>query len=180
MDNALLLERARALDEEALAAVHDLYYPQIYRYVRYRLGDEDLVEDISAEVFLRLLDALSRRGGDIRDLRAWLLGTASNLIHDHLRHKYRHPVEKLADLEHLSGAENPAGIAEETERQKAVFAGLKHLTADQRQVLALRFLLECSIEDTARLMHKSTGAIKVLQFRALAALRNHVTGKKKA
>lgn len=179
MQNDELLARARQLDEEALAAIHDLYFPTVYRYVRYRLNDEQLAEDIAAEAFLRLLDALNRRSAEIRDLRAWLLGTTSNLIFDHLRRKYRRPMENIEDLEFLPGLDNPETRTEERDRNHQVRSAMRNLTPDQQQVLSLRFLLECSIEETARIMRKSQGAVKVLQFRALAALRKLIEDKSK-
>jgi RNA polymerase sigma-70 factor, ECF subfamily len=179
MEPEKLLERARALDESALASIHDLYYPTIYRFVRYRLEDEQVVEDIAAEVFLRFLEALTRRTTEIRDLRAWLMGTTANLINDHLRRKYRRPVEDLEDYEFLPGKENPEGSAETNEQQNMVRQSMHRLTHDQQLVISLRFLLDCSIEETARLMRKTEGAVKVLQFRALASLRKNFEGIKK-
>ncbi len=166
-----LLERALSLDTQALARLHDRCYPVVYRYVRYRLEDEQLVEDISSEVFLRLLDHIHRHKGEIRDLRAWLLGTASNLINEHLRQKYRRRTENLTDHETLSSNEDVHHAAEQSDRRKAVRQAMHHLTNEQQHVLALRFSQDLSIEETARLMNKTTGAVKVLQFRALAAIR---------
>jgi RNA polymerase sigma-70 factor (ECF subfamily) len=179
MEPETLLARARDLDDQALAAIHDQYYPIVYRYVRYRLEDDQVVEDIAADVFLRLLDALSRRSSDIRDLRAWLLGTTANLINDHLRRKYRRPIENIEDFEFLSGLDNPVNSVEINEQQQQVRGALEQLTTDQQQVLSLRFLLECSIEETARVMRKTEGAVKVLQFRAIASLRKFLEDSKK-
>lgn len=172
-----LLERARALDSQALAEIHDTYYPVIHRYVSYRLDDEQTVEDIAADVFLRLLDNLHRRERDVRDVRAWLFGTANHLVNDALRRKYRKPVEHLDDHEMLSGGDTPEQTAELNERQRAVRKAMKYLTPDQQQVLALRFGLECPLEETGSLMKKSVGAIKTLQFRALASLRRHLESR---
>jgi RNA polymerase sigma-70 factor (ECF subfamily) len=172
-----VLARARELDEQALAVLHDQHYPSIYRYVRYRLDDELLVEDISAEVFLRFLDALNRKNGEIREVRAWLLGTAANLINDHLRRKYRHPVEDLEDYEFQSVLDSPEHAAEANDQNRQVRNAMRQLTPDQQQVLSLRFALECSVEETARIMRKTAGAVKVLQFRALASLRRMLEGK---
>jgi RNA polymerase sigma-70 factor (ECF subfamily) len=177
MDSDTLLARARELDNQALAQIHDLYYPAIYRYVNYRLDDPQLVEDIAAEVFVRLLDSFHRRPGDVRDVRAWLFGTASHLVFDTLRHKYRRPVEHLEDHEAISSSDTPERTAELNERQRAVRYAIQHLTADQQQVLSLRFSLELSLEETANIMDKSVGAIKTLQFRALAALRRRLESK---
>jgi len=178
MEPESLLNRARERDEEALAAIHDQYYPLVYRYVRYRLDDDQIVEDIAAEVFLRFLDTLNRPGAEIRDLRAWLLGTTANLINDHLRRKYRRPVENIDDKEFLSGLDDPADTAESSEQHRLVRAALDRLTADQQQVISLRFLLELSIEETARVMRKTEGAVKVLQFRAVSSLRKLLEDKR--
>ncbi len=172
-----LLARARKLDEQALAAIHDEYYPVIYRYLRYRLEDEHLVEDLAAEVFLRFLDALRRKGSDIRDARAWLFGTAANLINDHLRKKYRRHEEDLEDYEFLAGTITPEHEIESNDLYRHIRHALQNLTAEQQQVISLRFLLEYSVEETAQIMRKTAGAVKVLQFRALGSLRRLLEGK---
>jgi RNA polymerase sigma-70 factor, ECF subfamily len=171
-----LLERAYHMDEQSLGIIHDRFFPVVYRYVRYRLEDEQVVEDISSDVFLRLLDHLHKHKSDIRDLRAWLLGTASNLVNDYLRHKYRKPVENLADHEKLATNDDPQRSAEDREHQSIVRRAMQKLTREQQHVLALRFSQELSIEETAQMMRKSSGAIKVLQFRALASLRKLIIG----
>jgi RNA polymerase sigma-70 factor (ECF subfamily) len=179
MDPDSLLARARELDEQAIAAIHDQHYPGIYRYVRYRLDNEQLVEDITAEVFLRFLDALNRRNTEIRDARAWLFGTAGNLINDHLRRKYRRRDEDLADHEALSSGDAPESEVELNDQQRMVRQAMHKLTEEQQQVISLRFLMEFSIQETARVMRKTEGAVKVLQFRALASLRRLIEGKEK-
>ncbi len=176
-DPATLLDRAQALDAQALAEIHDTFYPVIYRYLSYRLDDEQLVEDIASDVFLRLLDNLHRRDRRVRDVRAWLFGTANHLVNDALRRKYRKPVEPLEDHESLADGENPEQAAEHSERQRAVRWAIRRLTPDQQQVLTLRFALEMSLEETSALMNKSVGAIKTLQFRALATLRRHLESR---
>jgi RNA polymerase sigma-70 factor (ECF subfamily) len=166
-----LLECAQNLDTQALAQIHDRYYPVVYRYVRYRLENEQVVEDISSEVFLRLLNHFHRQKGEIHDLRAWLIGTASNLVNDHLRQKYRRPTEDLEDHESLTSGDDPRRTAEHNDNQHAIQRAIQQLTHDQQHVLALRFSQGMSIEETAQMMNKTIGAIKVLQFRALASIR---------
>ncbi len=177
MDPDSILARARELDEQALAAIHDEHYPGIYRYVRYRLEDEQLVEDIAAEVFLRFLDALRRKSSEIRDVRAWLFGTAANLINDHLRRKYRRQEEDLEEYEFLAGTHTTEHTAESNDQFRHMRRALQNLTSDQQQVISLRFLLDYSVEETAQIMRKTAGAVKVLQFRALASLRRILESK---
>lgn len=179
MNAELLLERANKMEPQALAQIHDRYYPVVYRYVRYRLDNDQVVEDISSDVFLRLLDHLHRQKGPIHDLRAWLLGTASHLVNDHLRHKYRRPTENIDEQEWIPSNDDLHHTAERNENRNAVREAMKHLTREQQHVLALRFSQGFSIEETAQSMNKTTGAIKVLQFRALAAVRKYLEARER-
>lgn len=171
MNSESLLERARKFEHDALAELHDQLYPVIYRYVRFRLDDEQACEDITSEVFLRFLNALRQPTRPIEDARAWMLGTASNLVHDHYRLKYRRPVENLDGHENLVSPAVTEGIVERRFSYHELRGAMGKLTLDQQNVLALRFTQELSLEETAQIVGKSINAVKVLQFRALAALR---------
>jgi RNA polymerase sigma-70 factor (ECF subfamily) len=169
---------ARQTEPHFLAEIHDRYYPVVYRYVRYRLDDEGACEDIAAEVFLRLVDALQRKHAEIQNPRAWLLGTASHLVNDHLRARYHHPLSSLDDLE-IAGHDLPEETIETRTHHQSVREAIQRLTADQQHVLALRFAEEYSLEETALVMGKTVGAVKTLQFRALGALRRLLSMKEK-
>lgn len=172
MEADTLLSRVRQLDTQALAFLHDQYYPVVYRYVAYRLEDVQACEDIASEVFLRLVEALHRDRANIQDLRGWLLGTASHLVTDALRRKYRRPTETLEAHENrLQAGDSPERHAEQVMDTQQVRAAMTHLTPDQQHVIALRFSQELSLDETAQIMGKSVGAVKVLQFRALDSLR---------
>lgn len=167
-----LLSRARRLDNSALTEIHDRYYPEIYRYVRYRLGDDQVSEDICADVFLRLLDALHRKRGPDQNLRGWLYGTASNLVNDHLRALYARKLETLeSDGSGIVDDIHPEHSYEEDWMQQQVLKALLELTPEQQHVIALRFSDERSIDETAALLGKSVSAVKALQFRAINSLK---------
>lgn len=171
------LIRARKLDISALTQIHDQYYPEIYRYVRYRLDDEQACEDIASEVFLRLLDALHQKRGPNQSLRGWLFGVASNLVNDHLRHHYARPVEELKenlDNGPLSLTNSPEQFLEDSFQRQEVRQAFRKLTGEQQHVLALRFADDRSLEETARIIGKSISAVKALQFRAVASLRRYL------
>lgn len=178
MDTDQALLAARQFEPHFLAELHDRYYPVVYRYVRYRLDDEGVCEDIAAEVFLRLVDALQRKQVQIQNPRAWLLGTASHLVNDHLRARYHHPLTPLDDLE-IVDHDAPEAAIEQKLRRQSIREAIQRLTDDQQHVLALRFAEECSLEETAEVMGKTVGAVKTLQFRALGALRRILSMKEK-
>ncbi len=166
------LSRARRLESEALAEIHDRYYPEIYRYVRYRLEDEQVCEDITAEVFLRLLNALHSGSGPNQSLRGWLYGTASNLVNDYLRTRYAHKLEPIeAGESQLISEDLPENALDESSLRHQVRLAVLQLTSEQQHVLALRFAEQRSLDETATIMGKSLTAVKALQFRAIASLR---------
>lgn len=166
------LTRIRRLDMNALAQIHDRYYPDVYKFVRFRLNDEHISEDLTSEVFMRLLDALHRQTGPTKDLRNWLLGTASHLVNDHLRSRYSRPVEAVEDHEdHLSASDNPESSFDRAWQSQQLQHAMQQLTHEQQEVLALRFMQEYSLEQTAAHMRKSVNAVKALQFRAIESLK---------
>jgi RNA polymerase sigma-70 factor (ECF subfamily) len=164
------LSGLRALDPAAITDVHDRYYPDVYRYARYRLGDDETAQDIASDVFVRLLESVHAGRGPNQTLRGWLLGTASHLIMDHYRRFYSGR-ETILGEEVPSGDHDPTLALEDGERRRDVQLALTRLTAEQQHVLALRFGSGFSLEETAAAMGKKANAIKALQFRALGALR---------
>ncbi|MGE5073033.1 MAG: sigma-70 family RNA polymerase sigma factor [Anaerolineae bacterium] len=164
------LARLRADDAQAIGAIYDTYFPEIYRYVRYRLNDAHAAEDLASEVFLRFLEAVRKRRGPQTNLRSWLISTAAHVVTDHMRRSYRRPTEDLPDdvLDHASGPIEEFDRREQNRRFQTAYA---QLTAEQQHVLALRFGQGYSLEQTAAVMQKNVNAVKALQFRALSALQ---------
>lgn len=170
-------EKAQRLDPDGLTTLHQVFYPQIYRYAAYRLTDLHQAEDITAEVFVRMIEVLKGRKQTIQSIRAWLFGTAHHLIMDVLRAKYKQRFESIDDHENLSDSETSESLVERSFTNLEVKEALLQLNEAQQQVLALRFSQELSLEETAQIMGKNANAIKVLQFRALNSLRKVLNEK---
>jgi RNA polymerase sigma-70 factor, ECF subfamily len=164
-----LLARARRLDPAALAQIHDTYYTPVFRYVALRVADQQTAEDLTSEVFIRLLSALRDRHAPQNSLSGWLYGVASRVVADHYRHHYRKPESDLPDWLPDSG-NDPVAHLDASLTQEQLHQALATLTTEQRNVIALRFGYEMSIRDVAKAMGKNEGAIKQLQARAIAAL----------
>jgi RNA polymerase sigma-70 factor (ECF subfamily) len=169
-----LLTNARQFEPAALAKIHDRYYEAIYRYAHYRTGDAQLAEDAASEVFVRLLDALQNGKAPRQSLRGWLFGTASNIVNDHFRRHYRSQTEDLDGHSELpaSADADPEHQLQVSQNHDRLRNALTHLTNDQQHVIALRFGQGMSHREVAELLGKSEGAVKLLQFRALRALRH--------
>jgi RNA polymerase sigma-70 factor (ECF subfamily) len=172
-DEEQLLAGARRLDRAALAQIHDCFYEMIYRYARYRTSDAQSAEDAASQVFARLLDALHQGRSPRSSLRGWLFGTASHVVNDHCRRRYRMEQENLDDWASEPAGEetNPEAHLERRFSRRDVRAALQELTPEQQHVLALRFGQDLSHKEVAALVGKSEGAVKLLQLRGLRSLR---------
>jgi len=167
----------KRLDPLVISSIYDEFFPVIFRYVRYRVGDEAQAEDISSDVFTRLLEAVKNGKGPETNIKAWLLATASNTVNDHHRRSYRHPVEDLS--EHMPDLHaSPLDTTEKLESGQVVRQALARLTPEQQHVIALRFGQELSLEEAAEVMKKNVNAVKQLQFRALASLGRLIDEKR--
>lgn len=175
-DEMTLLARARQLDPDALARIHDTYYTSVFRYVAFRVGDHATAEDLTSEVFTRLLTALRDKHAPQNTLRGWLYGVAARVVSDHHRKAYRTPQVEL-DEELVSADHDPADIVDRKLTQENVNRAMQDLTEEQRHVLSLRFGSDLPIQEVARTLGKSEGAIKQLQARAVAALARQLAPK---
>jgi len=167
------VKNLREQDARTIGAIYDEYFSEVYRYVLYRIGDQTLAEDIASDVFIRLLEAVKHGRAPQSNLKGWLIGTASHVVMDHMRKKYRRPVERISDsLPDLTPG--PAYEVDQREKNRAVQGAYAQLTPEQQHVLALRFGQGYSLEETATFMSKNVNAVKALQFRALAALQRKI------
>jgi RNA polymerase sigma-70 factor (ECF subfamily) len=170
-----LLVRARQYDEAALAELYDCHAPRVYAYVYRRVGDPHLAEDLVGDVFVRVVEAIHSKRPWHTSFRAWLYRIAHNVVVDH----YRRPQPVLCaslDKGWPSGVEeSPRDPIGDTLDHQRLRAALHHLTQEQQQVLVLRFGEGLTIRETARVLHKTTGAVKALQHRAIIALRRILT-----
>ena len=167
------LNGLRKLDPQSISAIYDQYFPEVFRYIRYRITEDAIAEDLASDVFLRLLEAAQKNQGPQTSLKGWLVATASNAVNDYLRQKYRRPVEELSESMPDEGLSIHAQL-DLREKNQMVQVAYATLTNEQQDVLALRFGQGYSLEETAAHMKKNVNAIKALQFRALASLQRQI------
>lgn len=173
-DERSLLAAARRLDSGALSRIHDLYYQPLFRYIAYRVPDVVAAEDMTADVFQRLLDALHGGRPPRRTLRGWLYQVASNIVADYFRQQERAPEASL-DEGWMAPDDGLLEMVSLSLRREAVLEAARQLTEDQQRVLALRFGAGHSIQETAEIIGKTPAAVKMLQARAVAALTEELT-----
>lgn len=175
IDDAVLIERARKLDDEAWQRIFEQHYPRIYAYLYYRVGNADVAEDLCGEVFERAVKNIRRFKSRDGGLGGWLTRIAQNLAHDYYRRSKSRPPEPLELNESwIAHGVDPASHLLNHEASAYLQQALQRLTPEQRDVILLRFIAQMRTLEVARILNKTTGAIKALQHRALASLRREL------
>jgi RNA polymerase sigma-70 factor (ECF subfamily) len=166
-----MVRRAQQGDAEAFGELYDHYVSLVHRYVYHRVGDRATAEDVTSETFVRALrriDSLSFQG---RDVGAWLVTIARNLILDHVKSsRYRLEVATadMRDADRATEGPEDAVVTHLTNQQ--LLACVQQLGSEQQECIVLRFIHGLSVSETAEIMGKKDGAIKALQHRAVRRL----------
>ncbi|SHN45627.1 ECF subfamily RNA polymerase sigma factor, BldN family [Cryptosporangium aurantiacum] len=170
-----LVRQAQAGDASAFARIYDRYFDTVYRYISYRIGSRTVAEDLTSEVWLRALRRIGSVTWQGRDLGAWLVTIARNLIADHYKSARARLEVTTADmLDADDEAPGPEGRPEAeviTRLDNATLLdAVRRLNPEQQECITLRFLQGLSVTETAQIMGKNDGAIKALQYRAVRTL----------
>ena len=157
---------------EAVGELYDRHHARIFRYLWSRLRDPQLAEDLTGEVFVRMVRDLPGFRPRGIPFQAWLYRIAHNLSVDHQRAQGRHPLVSLDNAESLQAeGQDPEARVERQLTVERVEKALDALDPTQREVVVLRFLAGLSLREVAAALTKTVAAIKSLQHRGLVALR---------
>lgn len=168
-NEAALSAGLASMEPDAWRQLFEAHYAPIYRYAYLRLGNQHDAEDIASNVFaeaVRGIGGFTYRGVPVV---AWLYRIAHHETVDAL--KRRRPASPL-DAETADTRQLIVEVAERSDLGEALGA----LKQEHREVLLLRFIEDRSVRDTANVLNKTEGAVKVLQLRALRALRRRLQG----
>jgi RNA polymerase sigma-70 factor (ECF subfamily) len=165
------LAAARRLDPAAVAAIYDAFADPIFRYVSFRIRSPEDAEDLTDQVFLKMIEALPAYDDRGLPFAAWLYRIARNLVVDRYRRSGREAVALSEGLEARGREADPFAAAAGNLDREAVRAALGSLTDEQRQVVVLRFIEGWDVHEVALAMGRKPGAIHALQHRALHAMQ---------
>ncbi len=169
-----LVERAADGSFGAFGELYSIYLDQIYRYVFYQVRDKMTAEDLTEEIFLKAWEALGRYKQRSLAFSAWLYRIAHNHVIDYFRTRRQH----LALEETMPAAiGNPEQEAEEKLIQQELAEAISYLPPQQKQIIILKFIEGLDNEEIAQIMRKRQGAIRVMQMRALMALRQRLSSE---
>ncbi|PSL54928.1 RNA polymerase sigma-70 factor (ECF subfamily) [Saccharothrix carnea] len=166
-----LVRAAQGGDTDAFGALYDRYVDVVYRYVLFRVSDRTLAEDVTSETFLRALRSIRSISYQGRDVGAWFVTIARNIVFDHVKSsRYRLEVTtaELADNREVTDGPEQEVLTDATNAE--LLRCVAQLGDDQRECITLRFIQGLSVAETAARMGRNEGAIKALQHRAVRRL----------
>ena len=154
--------------------VYARYFDMLYAYLYFLLRDRHEAEDATQEVFARVMVALpTYRSGGV-PLRVWLLRIARNHGLNVIAKRNRSPIVDPAEVDDIESAMSVDDALEARLASATLLALIEGLSLRQRQVIALRFLVGFSVRDIAELLDSTPNAIRLIQQRALTALRREL------
>lgn len=174
-----------AQDEQAFARLYDAYVEAIYRFVYVKISSKEQAEDVTAEVFLKLWQAL-QRGQEVRHVRGLLYKIARNLIIDVYRKRGAasdatsvtfSESDTSSYIETLSDRGSGSRSIEAKADVSLLIEQIAQLKDDYQDVLTLRLVDDLSFQDIAEILGKDVGAVRVLHHRALKALLRRQQGQ---
>ncbi len=169
--DAELVTRAQQGEVSAIGRLYDRHRESIFRYLWLRLDDRQLAEDLTGDVFMRMLDALPRYRIQGLPFRAWLYRIAHNLLVDYFRKMNHQTTVPLEIIEEQTADNDPDRTIEQALLTERLQAALLSLETTQSEVLILRFIAGLTLQETAQSLGKTEAAIKALQYRGLNGLR---------
>lgn len=176
-DEARLVQQAKSGDADSFARLYDGYVERVYRYVFFRVSNDETAEDIAAQVFLKAWENLDHYQSGNSPFLAWLYTIARNQVIDH----YRARKESVSIDDAVSLPAKDDAVDEQVQSRfdiQAMRNALQYLTEEQQQVLTLRFIAGFETNEISRQMGKAEGAVRALQMRALQALAKHMKDEK--
>jgi RNA polymerase sigma-70 factor, ECF subfamily len=166
-----LVAAAQQGDQNAFGQLYDRYVDVVFRFVLFRVGDRPLAEDLTSETFLRALRRISSVSYQGRDVGAWFVTIARNLVLDHVKSsRYRLEMTTADILDSSADDRGPEHTVVEEATATELMRCVAQLGRDQQECIMLRFMQGLSVSEPAAVMGRNEGAVKALQHRAVRRL----------
>jgi RNA polymerase sigma-70 factor (ECF subfamily) len=167
-----LVEKASRGDVEAFGDIYSIYLDRIFRYVFYQVRNRATAEDLTEEIFVKAWEGISKFRWKGPPFVAWLYRIAHNHVIDYFRTSRQ---EEILDEALLSDDKCPEQETGDRQVQRALWKAISALPRQQRQIIILKFIEGLENCEIAQVLKKSQGSIRILQMRALIALRRKLS-----
>jgi RNA polymerase sigma-70 factor (ECF subfamily) len=156
-------------DADAFAKVYDLYVSRIYRFVLFKVANEEDAKEIASDVFMKAWEYLAA-GKPVRHLSGLLYTIARSATIDHYR-KRKLDTVSLDAIAEIADQKLTTTSADAREDLSAVLGAVAHLKEEYRDVLLMRHVDGLSADEIGSALGKTSGNVRVLLHRATNALR---------
>jgi len=165
--------RAKNKDPEAYSKVYDIYVDRIYRFVYFKVSNAEDAQDLTSEVFLKTWQYIID-GKEIKNLNALFYKVARNLVIDYYRKASQKDVSldiEIAQQTEFKIEPDQLAKAEQMIRKEKLEEKLNSLKDEYKEIIILRYIEQLSIKEIAEILEKKGGAVRVILYRAINALR---------
>jgi RNA polymerase sigma-70 factor (ECF subfamily) len=173
--SACLIEKART-DRTAFAELFRLHYDEIFRYCARRVCRRETAEDITSQVFMKMINKFSTFMGDQTAFRYWLFRIACNEINSYFRTAGRQ-ARAYEAIRHQPASEQPDAAADcRQEEENALRMAFLHqalaaLSAEQQDIITLRFFEGLNSEQIGGILGMKATTVRSRLARALSQLK---------
>ncbi len=169
-----LVELVQGGDHEAFSRLYDIFIDPIYRYIYYRVNSSD-AEDLVETVFLKVWENIRQYKSKKKSFSAWVFRIAHNLVVDYYRAAKDRNFEELdMQIADQDRQHNPIKTVQNILDNQTLKIALRKLKKPYRDLVVYKFINELSNKEIAEILGKSEGSLRILQFRALKALKKEL------
>lgn len=171
-DDLQLVQAAKAGRSDAMSQLYDFYADPIYKFIFYKTMHRETAEDLTSQVFFKVLEKLATFDSAKSSFRTWLYTVARNTVIDHYRTQKQN--KNIEDVWDLSSKEEVDEIVENRMQLEKVQEALKDLKPEQREVILLRLWQGMTYQEIAEATGRSESACKMTYSRAMKLVKNNI------
>ena len=166
----IIIEQVRQGNQHAFARIYKTYEEPIYRFIYFRVGGKEIAQDLTSEVFLKILDFLKNKETKIYNFRAFIYKTASNLVTDFYRlKKITVSLDETREIFLPSNLEESVDKNIQFEEIKKYFSQLK---PEYREPVLLHYFEGLPYKDIAEILGETEANVKMRSHRGIKILKN--------
>lgn len=163
------------ISKSSISEVFEAYYERIFNYISYRTGNRYTAEDLTSQVFEKIVAKYHTFQPDRRPLEVWIFTIAKNTLTDHFRASQRHNTCSLEAIEEKDSKQSgPEAAVINKESELSLIQALSVLTDKERQIIALRFGAGLKNVEIAKIMNSSESNVGVILFRSMKKLKKEL------
>lgn len=170
INEATLVSQATT-DSTAFTELYDYYFPRIYNYIRFRVNDPDVTDDLTSQVFEKVVNKLKDYQENLGSFATWIFTIAHNMVTDYYRERQRHLAISLEAVQEIAADSDVEKEAIATEVKKQLLQSLNQLADRERNIISLKFWSGLTNRRIAQLTGISENNVAIILYRSMRRLR---------